>query len=144
MKFGIDINNRKMLITIVEKMKEKGHWVVDLSNEASGNRGQIVFRKALLANLTNIDFYMGIEFVDKLPIYEVFYDENILSETCCNEIKKLFSGLNKELNCTGQSNLYLVKNTKSPAIYIKIPMSDKGIIESDYLDKLIEILLKIQ
>ncbi|AYE35374.1 hypothetical protein [Clostridium septicum] len=144
MKVGIDINNRKILLTVVEKMKERGHWVVDLSNEERGNKGQIVFRKTLLANVTKVDFYMGIEFVDNISKYELFYDENFLSEVCCNELKKVITRLNKELNCIGGSNLYLVKNTNSPAVYMKIPMEDRDIIEDYCLDEIIEILLKMQ
>ncbi|GAB6167640.1 hypothetical protein JCM1393_01000 [Clostridium carnis] len=143
MKYGIDINNLNVLKAISERMKDSGHYIVDFSQEASSNKGQLVFRKTLLANITNVDFYLCMEFEDKLLEYEIFYDDNNLSKICSEKIKKLLSLKNEKIIYDVGTHLYLVKNINAPTLYIRIPKEDIGLIEERYIDSIVDILIDI-
>ena len=84
MKYGIDINNTRILNAISQGLKETGNFVVDLSKNQNKNMGKNLLEKVLIANITNIDFYVGIEFKKDISICEIFYDRN--SKVCCEMV----------------------------------------------------------
>ncbi|MGL5379926.1 hypothetical protein [Clostridium sp.] len=137
MKIAIDINNEEVLLAISNEFKRDGNLVVDLSYQQGSNRGETVFKKALLANTTRVDFFVGIKLIDDEDIWTIYHDDSLLSKNISlkirNELVTSYSGI----NYNNGSNYYLLKNTNAPAIYLKVPSS----IKNDLLKK-IEIISK--
>lgn len=141
LKYGIDVNNELACKIVVEKIKENGNVVVDLTVEKWNNRGQEVFKKVLLANITNIDFYVGIEFVKNIDKYKVFYSDNEYSKRYS---LKIFNKLNTKVNNSileDGKHLYLIKNMSCPGIYIKIPINDKDDENIKVINYIVEELI---
>lgn len=136
MKFGIDVNIEKLCNIVIEKIKGNGYIAVDLTWEKWLNKGQEVFKKVLLANITNIDFFIGIEFIKNYNECRIFYSNNELSKACSIKIKKILSEDIDNIICEDGNCLYLIKNIDSPGIYIRIPEG-----RNDYNIKIIEKII---
>lgn len=140
MKIGVDVNNQELCKVALCKIKESGNVIVDLTVEKWINRGEEVFRKVLLGNITNIDFYIGIEFIKSSETYKIFYSYNEFSKTCSAKIKKSLSCKNINVVCEDGSHLYLIKNMNSPGIYIMIPFKNNN-ENIEILEKIIKELI---
>lgn len=127
MKYGIDINNTRILNAISQGLKETGNFVVDLSKNQNKNMGKNLLEKVLIANITNIDFYVGIEFKKDISICEIFYDRN--SKVCCEMVENLLKDNLKKTICEKGEHLYLLKNINAPGLYIRVPLENEEIME---------------
>ncbi|MCR1949460.1 MULTISPECIES: hypothetical protein [unclassified Clostridium] len=141
MKYGIDINNTRILNAISQGLKERGNFIVNLSQIQNRNIGKNLLEKVLIANITNIDFYVGIEFKKDISMCEIFYDRN--SKICCEMVENLLKNNLKNTICEKGEHLYLLKNTNAPGLYIKIPLENEEIIEKLYIEGIVNILANI-
>jgi len=144
LKFGIDVNQEYLCKRTLEKIKEKGHTIVDLTVEKWPNKGQEVFKKVLLANITNIDFYIGIEFIEYNEEYKIFYSDNECSKICSFKIKESLKVKSENIICEDGNHLYLIKNMNSPGIYIVIPLKENKKENIEIIDNLIEKLIEVK
>lgn len=144
MKYGIDINNARILNAISQGLKERGNFIVNLSDNQNKNTGKNLLEKVLIANITNIDFYVGIEFKKDISICEIFYDKNRNSKVCCEMVENLLKDNLKNTICEKGEHLYLLKNTNAPGLYIKIPLENEEIIEKLYIEGIVNILANIE
>ncbi|WP_291651314.1 hypothetical protein [Clostridium sp.] len=138
MKYGIDINNIRILNAISQGLKERGNFIVDLSENQNKNMGKNLLEKVLIANITNIDFYIGIEFKNDISMCKIFYDKN--SKVCCEMVENLFKDNLKKTICEKGEHLYLLKNINAPGLYIKVPLEDEEIIEKLNIEGIVNIL----
>lgn len=141
MKYGIDINNTEILKAISQKLKESGNFIVDLYQGQSTARS--LLKKVLIANITNIDFYVGIEFKKDISQCEIFYDNNEKSKECSEMVNKLLNENIKNIICKQGDHLYLLKNINAPALYVKIPVEAEETIEQLYIEGIVDILNEI-
>lgn len=138
MKYGIDINNTRILNAISQGLKETGNFVVDLSKNQNKNMGKNLLEKVLIANITNIDFYVGIEFKRDISICEIFYDRN--SKVCCEMVENLLKDNLKKTICEKGEHLYLLKNINAPGLYIRVPLENEEIMEKLNIEGIVNIL----
>ena len=138
MKYGIDINNTRILNAISQGLKETGNFVVDLSKNQNKNMGKNLLEKVLIANITNIDFYVGIEFKKDISICEIFYDRN--SKVCCVMVENLLKDNLKKTICEKGEHLYLLKNINAPGLYIRVPLENEEIMEKLNIEGIVNIL----
>ncbi|EEH97354.1 MAG: hypothetical protein E7D28_06300 [Clostridium sp.] len=138
MKYGIDINNTRILNAISQGLKETGNFVVDLSKNQNKNMGKNLLEKVLIANITNIDFYVGIEFKKDISICEIFYDRN--SKVCCEMVENLLKDNLKKTICEKGEHLYLLKNINAPGLYIRVPLENEEIMEKLNIEGIVNIL----
>lgn len=143
MKYGIDINDTRVLNAISQGLKERGNFIVDLSENLNKNIGKNLLEKVLIANITNIDFYVGIEFKKDISKCEIYYDKNIDSKVCCEMVENLFKDNLRNTTCEKGEHLYLLKNTNAPGVYIKVPLENEEIIEKLYIEGIVNILANI-
>lgn len=138
MKYGIDINNTRILNAISQGLKETGNFVVDFSKNQNKNMGKNLLEKVLIANITNIDFYVGIEFKKDISICEIFYDRN--SKVCCEMVENLLKDNLKKTICEKGEHLYLLKNINAPGLYIRVPLENEEIMEKLNIEGIVNIL----
>lgn len=145
MKYGIDINNEKILSFISEKLKEKGNFIIDFTDKNNKNNGRALLKKVLIANVTNIDFYFAIDFKNDISFAEILYDEHHCSKVFAQELANFLESKFINIICKIDNHLYLIKNIEAPVVYVSFPMSDKEEIEDLLIDnKIIDILLRIK
>lgn len=125
MKYGLDVNDKNILDEIINYIKESGDFMVNLSDEdvdynKNINYGKILRKKVLKSNVTNIDFYFKIEFLDKIEGIYIYYSHNEKIEGVINSsIGKLIKGPVLIEKKKGE-NLYLLKNINAIGIVLKI------------------------
>lgn len=142
MKYGLDVNNKKILDEIINYIKDSGDFMVNLSDEdvdynKNINYGKVLRKKALKSNVTNIDFYFKIEFVDKIKDIYIYYSPNKKIEEVINSnIEKLMTDRVLIERKEGE-NLYLLKNINALGIVLKIP---EKLIEKVEITTIKEIL----
>lgn len=144
MKYGIDINNGRILKAISEGLKDRGNFIVDLTEHENIIIGKMLLKKVLIANVTNIDFYFAIEFKNSWFNCEIFYGEGSSSKIYSEKIMNLLNSRFKNIVCNDGQHLYLLKNTKAPVVYVKIPLQYEEKLEGSFLDELINILRSIE
>lgn len=142
MKYGLDVNNKNILDEIINYIKDSGDFMVNLSEEdvdynKNINYGKILRKKVLKSNVTNIDFYFKIEFVDKIQGIYIYYSSNKKIEEVINSnIEKLIKESVLIERKEGE-NLYLLKNINALGIVLKIP---ENLIEKVEITTIKEIL----
>lgn len=142
MKYGLDVNNKNILDEIINYIKDSGDFMVNLSEEdvdynKNINYGKILRKKVLKSNVTNIDFYFKIEFVDKIDGIYIYYSLNEKIEEVINStIEKLVKEPVLIERKEGE-NLYLLKNINALGIVLKIP---EKLIEKVEITTIKEIL----
>lgn len=142
MKYGLDVNNKNILDEIINYIKDSGDFMVNLSEEdvdynKNINYGKVLRKKVLKSNVTNIDFYFKIEFVDKIKDIYIYYSPNKKIEEVINSnIEKLMTDRVLIERKEGE-NLYLLKNINALGIVLKIP---EKLIEKVEITTIKEIL----
>lgn len=144
MKYGIDINNERILKIVSEGLKDKGNFIVDLTEYQNVINGKMLLKKVLIANVTNIDFYFAIEFKNSCFDCEIFYGKDNSSKVCSEKLMNLLNNRFNNIACKDGQYLYLLKNTKAPVVYVKIPWHDEEKLEELCLGELINILGSIE
>lgn len=144
MKFGIDVNNEYLCKIMLDRMKCAGHITVDLTAEKWTNKGQEVFKKVLLANITNINFYIGIDFSKYNEKYEIFYSNNELSKDYSLKVEGILSCEMINVTCEDGSHLYLIKNMNCPGIYIRAPLKENNEDNIIMIDKFVEKIIDLK
>lgn len=126
-----------------DKIKHAGNVIVDLTVEKWTNRGQEVFRKVLLGNITNIDFYIGIEFIEGAEKLKILYSDNYISEEISYKIMQSLIEESSNIVRGNGSHLYLIKNMNSPGIYIVVPLKEDNEENINVLVKIIKELIEV-
>lgn len=144
MKYGIDINNERILSAVSEKLRDRGNLIVDFTERENINTGRKLLKKVLIANITNIDFYFAIDFKDEISFCEIFYNEDKCSKVFVEKLINTLSDKFQNIICKSGKHLYLIKNVEAPVVYVRIPLKDEEKIGSLVVDKLINILENIK
>lgn len=144
MKFGVDVNNEYLCKIMLDKIKDNGHIVVDLTEEKWANKGQEVFKKVLLGNITNINFYVGIDFRNGNEEYEILYSNDEISKTYSLKIEESLSSEIVNISCKEGNNLYLIKNMNCPGIYIRVPLKKNNEDNVFIIDKFIQKIIDLK
>lgn len=141
MKYGIDIDSEKILNFISERLKERGHFIIDLTEKNSINNGRSLLKKVLIANVTNIDLYFSINFKEEIFIGKILFSNDNFSKILGEELLKLIDNNFENIICENGSYLYLIKNINSSVVYGDFPMEYKERIEDILVtNRLIDIL----
>ncbi|MCF0149375.1 MAG: hypothetical protein HUJ77_13390 [Clostridium sp.] len=144
MKYGIDINSEKILSFISEKLKERGHFIIDLTDYNNVNNGKSLLKKVIIANVTNIEFYLSIDFKEDASFPTIFYADNS-TKIIANEVMELLEDSFENISCKSGKHLYLIKNINTPVVYISFSIKDRELVESILItNKLINILENIK
>lgn len=144
MKYGIDINSEKILSFISEKLKERGHFIIDLTDYSNINNGKSLLKKVIIANVTNIEFYLVIKFKNEVSFPIIFYADNS-SKIFANELMEVLEDSFENIACKNGRHLYLIKNINTSVVYITFSIKDKEIVENLLItNKLIDILENIK
>ncbi len=144
MKYGIDINSERILSFISEKLKERGHFIIDLTDKNNINNGKSLLKKVIISNVTNVDFFLAIDFKKEITVPVIFYEDNY-SEIFVKEFIEVFGDKFKNISCKNGKHLYLVKNIKASVVYITFSTKDKEIVEKLLItNRLIDILENIK
>lgn len=121
MKLGIDINNSEITIDVVEKLKNEGHYVIDMSVVNSKNIGDRLHKKVILANSSKIDFYINLSMDNVVSLVEIYYKESENTKKFCSLfIDRLVDYEVEEKGLKCGEELYLIKNILAPTVVIKI------------------------
>lgn len=141
MKYGIDIDSEKILDFISERLKERGHFIIDLTEKNDINKGKALLKKVLIANVTNIDLYFAINFKKDISFGEILFNNDNYSKILGQELLKLIDNNFENIICKNGNYLYLIKNVNSAVVYTSFPMEYKEKIEDVLItNKLIDIL----
>ena len=141
MKYGIDIDSEKILDFISERLKERGHFIIDLTEKNNINKGKSLLKKVLIANVTNIDLYFAINFKKDISFGEILFNNDNSSKILGEELLKLIDNNFENIICKNGTYLYLIKNINSAVVYAAFPMEYKEKIEDVLItNKLIDIL----
>ena len=123
MKYGIDISNDFLKNKIYKELRYVNCSVVNCSNIMGCSIGDELFKKAILANQTKIDFYLAINESDNIKENEIMlflgYDNKTLNflESFSKNIKNTCWDNIKTENI---EKFYLSKNIKAQIIILKI------------------------
>lgn len=126
MKIGIDINNNEISRDILEQLKNKGHYVIDMSIVNSKNIGNRLHEKSILANSSKIDFYINLSMVqlsDKAEVYCKNKEE--AKRFCLLFLKQLIEYESKEIRFG--EDLYLIKNIMAPSVIVLLGGKNKNL-----------------
>ena len=142
MKYGIDINNKNILDEIIEYLKEVGDFSVNLSEEDINynrqiNYGKVLMKKVLKANVTKIDLYFKIEFLDEISEILIYFSSGDKAKRIGNSIGNVLASKFVGINMKEGESLYVLKNINTLGIVLKFP---KKIMEEVDLDIVKEIL----
>ncbi|GFP75045.1 hypothetical protein [Clostridium fungisolvens] len=145
MKYGLDIENKVVSSYVNERLIKNRHSVVNFQEDSNKLFGEILFRKALLANQTRVDLYINIENkqteVDLVDIY-VSKSEGILNSLVQLRDKMKSIGFD-EVNIRDGSSLYLCKKIKAPSVIIRIKSHTIDIGTEEYAKELSDWLINI-
>lgn len=144
MKVGIDGNDKEVLRVIKEKIIEKANLVIDLSEITAVNKGELIYRKVLIANITKINCCICIDVEDDENINHI----TILYDNCeCGILKSrevlgiISKGMNN-IDYKEGNNLYFIEMTDCPVIKIIIPKSYKKEFIDNYLDLVVSKIIE--
>lgn len=145
MKYGLDIENKFVSSYVNERLINSGHSIVNFQTDNNKLFGEVLFRKALLANQTRVDLYVNVENrqaeVDLVDIY-VNRGEWVINflEQFRDKIKSI--GFN-EVNVKDGSSLYLCKKIKAPSLIIIVKSNDIDIVAKQFRKELADWLINI-
>ncbi|GKU25564.1 hypothetical protein [Clostridium folliculivorans] len=145
MKYGLDIENKVVSSYVNKRLIRNGHSVVNFQEDNNKLFGEVLFRKALLANQTRVDLYINIENqqteVDLVDIY-VSKGEWILSFLL--ELREKMKSIGfDEVNIKDGASLYLCKKIKAPSLIIRIKSSTIDIGAKEFEKELADWLINI-
>ena len=144
MKYGIDINSEIILNFISENLKERGNFIVDLTDKNNVNNGKSLLKKVIVANVTNIEFYLAIDFRKETSLPVIFYKDNY-SKVFAKNFIEVFRDSFENISCECGKHLYLIKNIKASVVYTTFSIIDKEIVEKTLTTKkIIDILENIK
>ncbi|GFZ31759.1 hypothetical protein CSC2_22850 [Clostridium zeae] len=145
MKYGLDIENKVVSSYVNESLIKNRHSVVNFQEDSNKLFGEVLFRKALLANQTRVDLYINVESqkseVDLMDIY-VSKDERILDFLVKFKDKMKSIGFD-EVNVKDGSSLYLCKKIKAPSLIIRIKSRAIDIGAKEFEKELADWLINI-
>lgn len=124
MKIGLDSNDRELISSMVQTLRDEKFFLVDMSVERRKNEGYEIYKKAILANATRLDLFIGVYLKNEINKKEeivVFYDDTFLGKYFSNYIyDNLRIEYGKEnLSIRSGENFYLLKTIKAPSLIIK-------------------------
>lgn len=145
LKYGLDIENKVVSSYVNERLIKDGHSVVNFQEDNNKLFGEVLFRKALLANQTRVDLYINIENqqteVDLVDIY-VSKSEWILNLLVQFRDKMKSIGFD-EVNIKDGASLYLCKKIKAPSLIIRIKSHAIDISSKEFKKELADWLINI-
>ncbi|MBK1809180.1 hypothetical protein JHL18_00770 [Clostridium sp. YIM B02505] len=145
MKYGLDIENKIISSYVNGRLIKNGHSVVNFQADNNKSFGEVLFRKALLANQTRVDLYINVEKqqaeFDLVDIY-VSKSERIFNLLLQFRDKMKAIGFD-EVNVKDGSSLYLCKKIKAPSVIIRIKSHAIDIGAKEFEEKLADGLINI-
>lgn len=125
MKIGIDINNSDISRAVRNQLKNKDYYIVDMSLERKNLIGEEVFKKTILANISNLDFLISVEINKGNNNIYIYYENKKLSKLFSKEFIKCADNIGvNSIKLSNGEEFYLIKNTKCPTVIIKINLED--------------------
>lgn len=140
MKYGLDVNNNFILQALIKVLESKGHFIVNLSTLKDKNIGALLYKKTLIANVTKIDVYLGIETIKSDEENKIYFNEFLKSSEIRRKIINILQQISEKEILEDNTELYLSKNINSLVIYCKIKIIDDNIVEEKVMKSLIDIL----
>lgn len=140
MKYGLDVNNKFILQLLIKILESKGHFVVNLSTLKKKNIGALLYKKSLIANITKVDVYLGIELFKNNGESSICFNEFLRSSEIRNKIVNILQEISEKEIIEDEKQLYLSKNVNSLVIYCKINTIEDNIKVEKVMTKLIEVL----
>lgn len=124
MKFGIDINNSDISSGVLNELKSKGHYVIDMSVINCKKKGNELHGKSMLANSANIDFYISVFIGDIVDNPQIYYKEEEGTGMFCNMLlNKLTESSFEVVEFKYGEELYLIKNIQAPSVIIVLDIN---------------------
>lgn len=125
MKIGIDINNSDISRAVRNQLKNKDYYIVDMSLERKNLIGEEVFKKTILANISNLDFLISVEINKGNNNIYIYYENKKFSKLFSKEFIKCADNIGvNSIELSNGEEFYLIKNTKCPTVIIKINLED--------------------
>lgn len=140
MKYGLDVNNKFILQSLIKVLESKGHFIVNLSTLKDKNIGALLYKKTLIANITKVDVYLGIETIKNNEESKIYFNEFLRSEEIRRKIINVLQKISEKDILEDNQQLYLSKNINSLVIYCKIKIIEDNVIKDKVMERLIEIL----
>jgi hypothetical protein len=140
MKYGLDVNDNFILQSLIKVLESKGHFIVNLSTLKDKNVGALLYKKTLIANVTKIDVYLGIETVKSDEESKIYFNEFLKSSEIRRKIINILQKISKKEILEDNTKLYLSKNINSLVIYCRIKIIDDKIVVEKVIKSLIDIL----
>lgn len=162
LKFGVDIGHnvaydigahgirkedeltKEVGIKLMERLKKLGHTVVNCTPESASNLGDSLYKRVLIANQNNIDYFISIHFnsggENGTEIFVLSEEGRALGEKILSEIVAL-GFYNRGIK--DGNRLYVLKNTKATGILMEIAFVDSK--EDMYLynsDSIVNAIIK--
>lgn len=141
MKIGIDINNSDISRAVRNQLKNKDYYIVDMSLEEKKLIGEEVFKKTILANISNLDFLISVEINKGNDNIYIYYENKVLSKSFSKEFKKCADDIeNSDIELSNGEEFYIIKNTKCPTVIIKMNLKDINIQKENIIKDMIKCI----
>lgn len=140
MKYGLDVNDNFILQSLIKVLESKGHFIVNLSTLKDKNVGALLYKKTLIANITKIDVYLGIETVKSDEESKIYFNEFLKSSEIRRKIINILHQISQKEILEDNTELYLSKNINSLVIYCRIKIIDDKIVVEKVMKSLVDIL----
>jgi hypothetical protein len=127
MKYGIDIDNRYLRNKIAKELREKDHVVIIMNDIEYSGFGDMLLKKAILANQSKVDIYLYLDVIEgEEEVIRIFGDGSILSKSFYNKLIFKKEKLNfKVLDYKKDMSYYIVANIENSVVYVEV-MTKRG------------------
>ncbi|QAA34030.1 hypothetical protein [Clostridium manihotivorum] len=145
MKYGLDIENKDISSFVNDMLMKNGHATVNFTFDKNMKFGEMLFKKALLANQTRVDLYLNIKDevkdVDVIDVYVSNEDELL---TFLHIFKRKMEEIGFQEVCIRDgSELYLCKKVEAPTVIMNIKSHLIDISKGEFCKALSECLINI-
>ncbi|MGL5646774.1 MAG: hypothetical protein ACRDDY_02895 [Clostridium sp.] len=147
MKIGLDSNIKRFSGNVVDSLKER-FFIIDMFVEKKRNEGYEIHRRALEANSSKLDLFIGVYLEEGIGNGTViYYDKTILSSFLASYIYDNLREIYKEKNLylrEGGNKFYLLKEIQAPAILILGKKDDQEIKLEAAMKEIIKEIFKME
>ena len=145
MKYGLDIEDKNIYSFVNEMLMKNGNITVNLTFDRNMKFGEILFKKALLANQTRVDLYLNIkDEVKDVDLIDVYVSNENELLTFLHTFKRKMEEIGfQEVSIKDGSQLYLCRKIQAPTIIMNIKSHLIDISKGEFCKLLSECLINI-